>query len=61
MFGYEIKVFSDNKNMVYAATLSEYQKLMLWKIILEEFGPYIKHIYGVDNILSDTLSILTST
>ena len=34
---------------------------MLWKLILEEFGPNIQHISGVDNIIADTLSILTFT
>ena len=61
LFGYEINVFSDHKNLVYAATLSEYQRVMCWKLILEEFGPNIHHIYGVDNILADPLSRLPYT
>ena len=60
-FGYEINVFSDHKNLVYAATLSESQRLMRWRLILEEFGPNIQHIAGVDNILADNFSILMST
>ena len=35
IFGYEINVFSDHNNMVYAGTLSESQRLMLWKTIIE--------------------------
>ena len=42
--------------MVYDAILSESQRVMRWWIILEDFGPNIKHIYGVDNIVADTLS-----
>ena len=34
LFGYEIKVFSDHKNLVYAATLSESKRVMLWQLIL---------------------------
>ena len=34
---------------------------MFWRLILEEFGPNIQHIAGVDNIVAYTLSILTST
>ena len=30
LFGYEINVFSDHKNMVYVATLSESQRVMCW-------------------------------
>ena len=58
LFGYEIKVFSDHKNMVYAATLSESQRVMRWRLILKEFGTNIQHITGVDNIVADTLSRL---
>ena len=61
LFGYEINVLSYHKNLVYAATLSESQRVMRWRIILEEFGPNIQHIAGVDNIVSDTLSIFPST
>ena len=47
LFGYSINVFSDHKNLVYAATLSESQRVMRWRLILEEFGPNIQHIAGV--------------
>jgi len=33
---------------------------MRWRLILEEFGPNIQHIAGVDNIVADTLSRLPS-
>ena len=60
LFGYPIDVWSDHKNLVYAATLSESQRVMRWRLILEEFGPNIQHIPGVDNIVADTLSRLPS-
>ena len=60
LFGYPINVFSDHKNLVYAATLSESQRVMRWRLILEEFGPNIQHIAGVDNTVADTLSRLPS-
>ena len=31
---------------------------MRWQLILEDFGPDIQHIAGVDNIVADTLSRL---
>ena len=58
---YEINVFSDHNNMVYVATLGESQRVIRWKLILKYFGPNIQHISVVDNILSDTLSILPYT
>ena len=47
--------------MVYAATLSEYQRVMCCGLIIEEFGPNIHRIAGFDNIVSDTISIFIST
>ena len=35
IFGYEINVFSDNKNLVYSKTLSESQRMMCWQLIIE--------------------------
>ena len=35
LFGYEINVFLYHKNLVYAATLSESQRVMHWLLILE--------------------------
>ena len=32
---------------------------MRWRLIIEDFGPNIQHIYGVDNIVSDMLIRLT--
>ena len=34
---------------------------MHWQLILEEFRPNIQHIAGVEKILSDMLSRLSST
>ena len=56
IFGYEINVFSDHTNLVYDATLSEYQRVIRWRLILEEFGTNIHHISGFGNILADTIS-----
>ena len=46
--------------MVYAATLSGYQRLMHWRLIIEEFSTNIQHIAGVYNIVADTLHRLPS-
>ena len=37
-------------------SVSESQRIICWRLILEEFVLNIYHIYGVDYILSDTLS-----
>ena len=61
LFGYKINIFSYHKNLANATTLSKYKRVMRWQLIIEEFGPNIQHIFGVDNIVADTLSILPST
>ena len=61
LFGYEIHVFLDYKNLIYEATLSESQRVMRQQLLLEEFSPHIHHIASVDNIVADTLSHLKSS
>ena len=47
--------------MIYAATLSESQIVMLWKLILGDLVPNIQHTSGVGKIVSDMLSRFPST
>ena len=58
--GYPIEVFTDHKNLMYTGTLSESQRVMRWRMILEEFGPTIHHLAGADNVVADALSRLLS-
>ena len=46
--------------MVHSTTISEYQRVMLWKLKVEDFGTKTQHIYEVENILYDTIRILNS-
>ena len=55
----KINAFSNNKNLIYAATLRESQRLMCWRLIIKEFGPNIQHIVVVDIIVADTLRIFS--
>ena len=49
IFGYEINVFSDHKDLVYAATLSESQRVVCRRLIPEEFLRNTQYIAGVYN------------
>ena len=60
LLGYEINVFSYHKNLVYAATLSESQRVIRLWLIIKEFGPNIQHISGVEKIIDDTINRLPS-
>ena len=61
LYGYKIIVYSDHKNLVNIATASESQRVMRWRMILEEYGPDIKHIAGVENTVADAISRLHMT
>ena len=61
LFGYPIRVYSDHKNLVHSATISQSQRVMRWRLILEEFGPDIRHISGVKNIVADAMSRMPTT
>ena len=61
LFGYPIRVFSDHKNLVHSTTLSQSQRVMRWRLILEEFGPDIQHVSGEDNVVADAMSRLPTT
>jgi hypothetical protein len=55
--GYKLNVFSDHNNLVYAATVSEQsQRVMRWRLILEEFGRNTQHIAGINYVVADMLS-----
>ena len=47
--------------MVYVAALSESQRVKLWRLIIEGFGPNIQKISGFDIIVDDIMSRLPST
>ena len=55
--GVEIE-FSDHKNLVRSATISESQRVIQWRLLLEEFGPDIRHITGEANIVANAISRL---
>ena len=47
--------------MIIAFTISKPQRLMHWKIIIEELGTNNFHIPGIDTIVVDMLSIFKYT
>ena len=56
LLGQIIKVHTDHKNLVHESELKTSQRVMRWRLLLEEFGPvYIK---GPKNVVADALSRL---
>ena len=56
LLGQRIKVFTDHKNLVHESELKTSQRVMRWRLLLEEYGPEIEYIKGPKNVVADALS-----
>jgi RNase H-like domain found in reverse transcriptase len=59
LLGQQIEVFTDHKNLVYKTFNTE--RVMRWRLIIEEFGPKLTYIKGASNIVADALSRMRLT
>ena len=56
LLGQHITVYTDHKNQTY--TFLNTERVMHWRLILEEFGPELKYIKGENYVVDDALSCL---
>jgi hypothetical protein len=56
LLGQQITVFTDHKNLTYRNFNTE--RVMRWRLVLEEFGPDLQCIKGENNVVADALSRL---
>ena len=61
LWGQEIKVFTDHKNLTRDALGSTSDRVYRWRLLLEEFGPEIVYIKGINNTVADAISRLDYT
>ena len=54
-----MEVFTDHKNLVHKTFNTE--RVMRWRLIIEECGPKLTHIKGENNIVADALSRMRLT
>jgi len=54
LLGQEIEVFTDHKNLVHKHFNTE--RVVRWRLLLEEFGPKLTYVKGSNNIVADALS-----
>ena len=56
LLGHQIIVYTDHKNLTYKNFNTE--RVMRWRLIIEEYGPTLQYIKGNKNVLADALSRL---
>ena len=56
LLGQQIKVYTDHQNLTYKTFNTE--RVMRWRLILEEFSPELVYIKGSKNVVADALSRL---
>ncbi len=56
LLGQTIKVFTDHQNLTYKTFNTN--RVMRWRLLLEEYGPELIHLPGKTNIVADALSRL---
>jgi len=56
LLGYKIIVHTDHKNLTFKNFNTE--RVMRWRLILEEYGPQLEYVKGEKNIVADALSRL---
>ena len=56
LLGHHITVYTDHKNLTY--NIFNTERVMCWRLILEEFGPELEYIKVENNVVADALSCL---
>ena len=59
LLGHKIVVYTDHKNLIYDNLQTD--RVLRWRLLLEEFGVDIRYITGVTNIVADVLSRYPTT
>ena len=56
LLGQEIHVHTDQKNITYKTF--NFDRVMQWRLYIEEYSPDLQYIKGEKNVVADTLSRL---
>ena len=56
LLGQQLKIYTDHKNLTFSNFNTE--RVMRWRMVLEEYSPELIYIKGPDNVVADALSCL---
>ena len=56
LFGHEVIVHTDHKNLTHETELVSSPRVMRWRLLLEEYKISLKYIKGSKNIIADSIS-----
>ena len=56
LLGADITMYTDHKNLTHALTKYQTQRVLRWKIYIEEYSPKFEYIDGPSNVIGDALS-----
>ena len=56
LLGQQLKIYTDHKNLTFSNFNTE--RVMRWRMVLEEYSPELVYIKGPDNLVADALSRL---
>jgi RNase H-like domain found in reverse transcriptase/Reverse transcriptase (RNA-dependent DNA polymerase)/Integrase zinc binding domain/Retroviral aspartyl protease len=54
LLGHSINIYTDHKNLTYDNFTTD--RVRRWRLLIEEYGPRIIYIKGVNNVVADSLS-----
>jgi RNase H-like domain found in reverse transcriptase len=57
LLGQKVRVYTDHKNLTSYAQFNT-ERVMHWRLMLEEYGPGLIYTKGLNNIVADALSCL---